>query len=83
MARLTNAEKRLIDYPPTPKTWRCKHKIRKGEDQLLSECGSVNSGRNKQCWLCTHLRPSKPVLLWPLYVKACAKAGVTPKGGTA
>jgi hypothetical protein len=77
-AKLTKAEKRLIQHPPTPRTWRCRSK-RKGEAGT-EPCGFINSGLRSTCGMCGTSKPSKPTLLWPLYLKACAKAGIEPKG---
>jgi hypothetical protein len=78
LARLNKAEKRLVLHPPTPRTWVCRKKRQK--DAGTEACGFVNSGRHRKCQLCAATKPSKPVLLWPLYLAACKKAGIDPKG---
>lgn len=78
LARLNKAERQLVLHPPTPRTWVCRRKRQK--DAGTEACGFVNSGLQRQCVLCAAPKPSKPVLLWPLYLKACEKAGIEPKG---
>lgn len=78
LAKLTKAEKRLVLWPPTPRTWVCRRKQEK--DAGTGKCGFVNSGRQRKCLMCGGPKPSKPVLLWPAYLKACQKAGIEPKG---
>ena len=76
--RFSKAERQLLDHPPTPRTWVCKRKRK--QEGALTECGMVNSGQQRKCVLCASPRPSKPKLLWPLYLAACKKAGIQPKG---
>lgn len=77
--KFTKAEKQLLDHPPTPRTWVCPRKREKGEQGRVP-CGFVNSGRQRKCVMCGSPKPSKPKLLWPLYLAACKKAGIQPKG---
>lgn len=63
---LTKTQKRLLMYPPTPKTWFCE------------SCDMVNSGSKKECIWCKITKPRKPKLVWPLYLDACEKLGITP-----
>jgi hypothetical protein len=76
MARLTNIDRKLLLHPPTEKTWLCPS--RRLVDGVREECGQINSGAQKQCWLCAAKKPTKPKLLWPLYVSACEKASHEP-----
>lgn len=79
-SKLTKAERKLIEFPPTPKTWRCRSKRQVGDE--TKPCGMVNSGLRSKCLYCGAKKPSKPTLLWPLYEAACKKAGIEPKGTT-
>jgi hypothetical protein len=80
--KLTKAEKHLLQYPPTPKTWRCTKKLER--EGARTECGMVNSNlRTKTCLYCGGKKPSKPVLLWPSYLAARQKAGIPLEEGAA
>jgi hypothetical protein len=61
--RLTQAELRLLQYPPTETTWICK-------------CGKYGSGEAKLCYFCNGKKTK--TLLWPKYVEACTKVGIEP-----
>jgi hypothetical protein len=61
--RLTLEEKRLLEYPPTKKTWKC-------------ECDTINSGSMAKCWTCA--KPKTKKLMWPIYTAACEKVLITP-----
>ena len=61
--RLTIEEKRLLEYPPTEKTWKCA-------------CDAPNAGSSTICWVCRGKRTKK--LLWPIYVGACKKVEIEP-----
>jgi hypothetical protein len=67
--KLTNAEQRLLLFPPTETTWRCIHKD--GFEVVVP-------GSERQCWHCRKAKPAKPKLLWPDYVKLCEKVGIEP-----
>ena len=79
--RLTLRDKHLLRYPPTKRTWVCCKQrtahFPDGETKKFA-CAAVNSARLTSCWLCGHVKPKKPQLLWPLYVAACTKAGIAP-----
>lgn len=76
MAKLTQAEKRLLRYPPTTKTWRCKgYLVVDGEKKL---CGQLTLGMATKCFLCGKAKPRTPELVWPEYERACQKAGIEP-----
>jgi len=64
--RLTKAQKRLLQWPPTEKTWLCP------------KCDAPNNGKAKECSWCRTAKPKKPNLLWPQYVAACAIIDITP-----
>ncbi len=89
MARMTDRERQLIQYPPTPTTWACGRKYKTselidGEPQLVDyKCVGINPGSTKVCSYCR--RPKRPtaLLLWPAYLAACVKAGIEPKGSVA
>ena len=77
---LTNYERNLIKHPPTTGTWLCRAtRITSGGEKTT--CNTPNSAKARECWLCTRPKPRKPKLIWPLYVEACRKAGIAPKGG--
>jgi hypothetical protein len=71
--KLTKAELRLLEYPPTESTWRCQAP-KPTADNENAVCGMVNSGSLANCWVCMSVEPRS--LLWPEYQKAAAKAGV-------
>lgn len=77
MARLTAAEKRMLDYPPTERTWLCQSKRKTDEGTRI--CGTPCSGKTEACYSCGKAKPKKPKLLWPQYLLVCKKAGVEPK----
>lgn len=77
MARLTAADKKLLRYPPTPQTWRCKRYVTDA-DGVKRHCRTVLVGMSRKCWLCGKEKPAKPELVWPDYVAACKKAGIEP-----
>ncbi|MBA2726530.1 MAG: hypothetical protein H0U53_11110 [Actinobacteria bacterium] len=85
-ARLTEREALLLKYPPRPFTWVCGRKYKTSElvdgepFQVEYVCTGINPGTVKVCGYCR--RPKRPtaVLLWPAYLKACEKAGTTPRG---
>ena len=54
-------EQGLLLHPPTKESWLCS-------------CDIINNGNNENCWVCGKKQSSN--LLWPMYEKACAKAGV-------
>ena len=81
MARLTVAEKRLLQHPPTKGTWRCKGYIKTSPTEGEVEkklCGQLNLGLTHHCWVCGKVKPNKAELVWPEYVAACKKAGIEP-----
>lgn len=69
---LTEKEKRMLEYPPTPATWVCQNM---GEEGV---CGMINAAYYDVCSICATRRPDNPTLLWPSYVTACNKVGITP-----
>ena len=73
--RYTEAERRLISYPPTKETWACKNTY--GEENV--NCGILNSGSSDLCWLCGKAKPESPDLVWPRYVAICEKVGIDPE----
>lgn len=77
MARLTRAETRLLEFPPTEETWVCRGKIR-SLDGVLSPCAFINNGRNDVCMLCRAPKGKRPTKLWPKYTAACKKVGIDP-----
>lgn len=80
MARLTYAEKRLLKYPPTERTWECGNNIAvvRQDDTVKVRCGWLNSGRAAKCVGCGRMKPKKPQLVYPRYLVACQKAGIEP-----
>lgn len=77
MARLTQAEARLIQYPPNPDTWACGATLKTPDGDPFS-CGGRMAGRFTSCVFCGKKKPRNPKLIWPEYVRACAKAGIEP-----
>lgn len=71
-SRLTQFERKMLEYPPTEKTWICKAKK---ED---STCNMILSGSTPNCLLCGKPQGENPQRLWPKYVDACAKVGIEP-----
>lgn len=76
MAKLTQADQRLLRHPPTEKTWECQ--VKRTHDDMQVVCGMVNSGSRTTCCLCTRPKARQPKLLWPSYLAACKKAGIEP-----
>jgi hypothetical protein len=81
--KLTLAEQKIIQYPPTRRTYVCRGKrgtnVQNDDGSWtknMTVCGFVNNGRNKTCLLCGRRKPEKPTLLWPTYLAALAKAGL-------
>jgi hypothetical protein len=68
MAKPNRTELRLLRYPPTRKTWIC------------TQCGAFLNGSLGACWSCAVPKPIKPKLVWPIYERACKKAGIKPTG---
>jgi hypothetical protein len=60
--RLNSTELRLLEFPPTEHTRRC-------------QCGFIASKETKTCIVCGE-KPED--LLWPIYLAACAKVGISP-----
>lgn len=76
---LTAEELRLLYYPPSPLTWRCPNTIEVvAFGKTINQPCQINSGSAESCWLCRTPRPESPILVWPAYIVACAKAGVVP-----
>jgi hypothetical protein len=79
--RLTLRQQTILRFPPTKATWLCSGQRTvhdpAGEKKTVV-CNVPNSGNQKKCWLCGKTKPSKPRLVWPLYVETCAKAGIEP-----
>jgi hypothetical protein len=71
--KLTKTEERLLFNPPTPETWLCPAK---NHAEIVGE--QINSGSTEKCPMCGNARPKKPKLLWPVYLKVCAKAEIDP-----
>lgn len=81
MARLTQAEKKILRYPPTKQTWRCKGYVLTSTSEGTVEkklCGTLVIGMSGKCFVCGKKKPSRPELVWPEYVRACQKAGIEP-----
>jgi hypothetical protein len=72
---LSEREIRLLEYPPNEKTWVCRGKTDFGT------CDTVNPGKAKKCALCFKNKPTEPELLWPVYLVACEKVGISPGEG--
>ena len=75
---LTAAERRLLEWPPTPETWKCKKRLISlvpGEERV---CPWVMAGYSQKCTGCGTPMPSKPERLFPAYLLACEKAGIEP-----
>jgi hypothetical protein len=62
---LTVMERRLLEYPPTPTTWKCT-------------CGMVNGGSAVRCFVCATHQGEGTTLLYEVYTKACDKVGIIP-----
>jgi hypothetical protein len=67
--KLSSLELDLLNHPPTETTWMCK------VDEI------PNPGTKLECWVCRTKRPSKPTLVWPIYVAACKKLQIVPGSG--
>jgi hypothetical protein len=81
LAKLTQADERLILYPPTETTWECNRTrtvIQDGEPAEYT-CKAKNAGHVRNCVICTKPKARNAKLVWPRYLEACRKAGVEPR----
>lgn len=76
MAKLTQAEQRILRHPPTTATWECL--ATRLRDGVMARCGQYNLGMASKCWLCAKPKPRRVKLVWPVYEAACKKAGIEP-----
>lgn len=73
--RLTEADRKLLSYPPTKGTWICQN--RWGDENTL--CATINGRNHEECILCKAPKLEEPVLLWGAYVKVCERFELDPE----
>lgn len=70
--KFTKEELKLLEYPPTERTWVCEN----------HSGGLANSGIAESCFFCGKAKDKNPILLWTTYASACEKLGIKPLTGT-
>jgi hypothetical protein len=80
LPKLTKSEQHILRFPPNAGTWECnrKSKLNDSDDEYI--CHSIQSRREKDCVICRQPKSRRAIELRPLYLAACAKAGVEPEG---
>ncbi len=66
---LTEAERRLLQYPPNEDTWICKTIYQGGGGENV-QCDTLNAGYEHSCVMCRKPQPENAPLLMPLYEAA-------------